>query len=115
ERARSCGVVRGAAARAGRSRLNCRVSLDSRFQSSNFLRVQVTEFPRKNIQLQRPITYPFYFLHMMSHGLEHLPDLPVLAFDQRNFIPGIVSLTNRLDLRGCRLLPSATLALDVNA
>ena len=100
--------------RASRPRPHVPTSLNCRLQASNFLRCQMPKFPRKNIELQRPVTYPFYFFHMMPDGLEHLPDLPVLAFDQRNFVPGIVGFANRLDLGGRSLLPSAALALNVN-
>ena len=89
--------------------------LNRRLQTGNFLRRQVSELSRRNIKLQRSVTHPLDFFHMMPDGLEHLPDLPVLAFDQRNLIPGIVGLANRLDLCGGCLLAAAAFALNVNA
>ncbi len=70
--------------------------LDRGFQASNFLKRQMAKFSRRNIKLQRSVAHPLYFLHVMADRFEHSPDLPVLAFDQRDFIPGIVRLTNRL-------------------
>ena len=87
---------------------SCAAYLRSRLQAGHFLRRQMPKFPGRNIELQRSIAHPLYFLHMMPDGLEHLPDLAVLAFDQRNFVPGIVGLANGLDLGGrclCRRPP----------
>src|SRR6476646_809908 len=74
----------------------------------------MAKLSRRNIKLQRSVTNPLYFFHVMSHGLEHLPDLTVLAFNQRNFVPGIVGFANGLDPGRRGLLSSAALALDVN-
>src|SRR5579871_1923051 len=46
---------------------------------------------RLYVQLQRSIGHALDFLDVMPDGLEHAPDLPVPAFDQRDREPGIVA------------------------
>src|SRR5437667_5717363 len=40
----------------------------------------------------------------MSDLFEHAPDLAVLAFDQRDLVPGIFRLADQANFRWCRFL-----------
>ncbi len=64
-------------------------------QCGYFLRRQLAKFSRLKIQLQRTIRNALDFLHMVANGLKHPADLPVLAFNQRDFIPRIVGFTQQ--------------------
>src|SRR5204862_6381179 len=53
-----------------------------------------------HIERERAVAYPLDFFRVMADGLKHLPDLPVSAFDQRDFVPRIVCFANQLNF--CR-------------
>ena len=73
-------------------RLDRKSGLNSGFQAGNFFERQMPKFSRRNIELQRSVAHALDLLHVMSDRLEHPPDLPVFALDQRDFVPGIVAL-----------------------
>src|SRR5436305_5752013 len=79
-----------------------------RFQFLNFCGAQPSEFSRRNIQAQRAITHALDLLYVMPDFLEHAPNLTVLAFHQRELIPGIVSLADDANFRGGGMNASAT-------
>ena len=63
------------------------------------MRTQLPHLSRFDIQRQRAIFYPLDLLHMMANLFKHPPDLPVLAFDERDLIPGILGIFGQPDLR----------------
>src|SRR6185312_6544985 len=62
---------------------------------------QFAKRPRRHIQHQRTVADAADLLDMMADLFKHLAELPVAAFGQRHFIPGVFAATNLLDL--CRL------------
>src|SRR6266852_2888010 len=77
-----------------------RTRLGGGFQLCNFLQCQRPESTWLDIQRERPIAHTPNLLDMMPDFLEHAADLPVAAFDQSNFIPGIRRVADQADLRG---------------
>ncbi len=68
-------------------------------QSRNFSWLQFAELARLNIQRERTIAHALDLFHVMANLFKHAPYLPVLAFNQRHFIPGIFSVFHQTDLR----------------
>src|ERR1700719_2315226 len=68
------------------------------FQFSDLFRRELAEFSRMHIQLKRTVAHALDLFHVMSDLLEHAPDLAILSFDQRDFVPRIRRFANHADL-----------------
>src|ERR1700716_4036315 len=59
-------------------------------QACDFLQSESTKLARREIECERAIAHALDFLHVMTDRFEHSANLAIAAFDQRNFVPGIV-------------------------
>jgi len=80
-------------------RCGCRLRF-SFAQCSHFLPAKFAELSRFYVEYQIAVSNAFDFLYMMADLFKHAPDLPVLTFNQRDFIPRVLSFSNDSDL--CR-------------
>src|SRR5437763_5482913 len=88
-----------------------------RFQLLDFSATQSPELAGRNVQIQRAVADSFDLLHVMSDLLEHAADLPVLALDQRDFVPRIFGFADQPNFCGSSLhaLPSLLINRDFGA
>src|SRR5262249_47624990 len=68
-------------------------------QQINFLGRQSAELAWLDVERQRAITHTLDLLHVMADLFKHAANLAVLALDQRQLVPGILSFANQPDLR----------------
>jgi hypothetical protein len=61
-------------------------------ESRDFLRLKRTGLSRRQIQFQRPVAHAPDLLYVMAYFFEHLSDLSIAAFMQRDLEPGILGL-----------------------
>src|SRR2546423_7974922 len=73
--------------------------LNRSFQLADFGFRQPAGFPRRQVERKRTVPDATNLLHMMADLLEHLAQLAILAFGQRDLIPGIRGFLNYADLR----------------
>ena len=69
-------------------------------QCSHFLPSEFAELSRFYVEYQIAVSNAFDFLYMMADLFKHAPDLPVLAFNQRDFIPRVLSFSHDAYLGG---------------
>jgi hypothetical protein len=93
----------------------CFFARRSRFQMRNFFQRQTAKFSGRNIERKWTILHAPDLLHVMPDLFKHLADLAIAAFDDRDFEPGIISLTDLANLRRCCAHPAPTFFGDRNA
>jgi hypothetical protein len=60
-----------------------------------------SEFAKRaglHVQRERAVAYAFDLFHVVANFFKHAPDLAVLAFNQRDFIPRIVAFSRQLHM-----------------
>ncbi len=72
-------------------------AVNGRAQLFDFFRQQVAVFARVNVQCEGAVADALELLHVVPGLLKHRADLAVAAFDQRDFIPGVVRFMDELD------------------
>src|SRR3984885_6667376 len=89
---------------------SCHGRLGSRYwfvaygsQTVDLLLGQRPEFPRRNIERERPVADALDLLHMVPHLFKHATDFSIAPLDQRNLIPRIRPFLNQPD--SCRRGP----------
>src|SRR5215472_8060525 len=81
-------------------------------QSRHFLLRQLPEFPRRNIQSQRPHRHALDLLHLVPHVVKHPPYLPIPPLDQNHLVPGIRRIGEQPHFRRRRFYPPPILERD---
>jgi hypothetical protein len=78
---------------------------------------ELAHFARFNVEHQRAVAYATNLLDVVADLLEHLTQLAVAAFNEDDFVPGVVALANLANLGGRSLHPAGTrsAALDSHA
>jgi hypothetical protein len=94
-----------------------RLTVSSFAQIFEFLGFQFAHFAWLNVEHQRAVTHAANFLDVVADLFEHLAQLAVAAFNQNDFVPGVVALTDFANLGGRGLHPAGAglAALDANA
>src|SRR5215469_8078174 len=64
---------------------------------------ELAHFAWLDVQLQRAIAHALDLFYVMSDLLKHAPDLPVLAFSQRDLVPRIGGVLREANLRRRRV------------
>ena len=64
-----------------------------------FFRLQLAHFARLDIEHQWTVPDTTNLLNVVADLLEHLAQLAVAAFDDDDFVPGIVAMANFANLR----------------
>ena len=79
--------------------------------------LQLAHIARLLVEDQRAVAYAANLFNEVAYSLKHLAQFAVTAFDEDNFIPGIVALANLADAgrRGANLGRSGFTALDGHA
>ena len=73
-----------------------------------FLRIQLAEIARFDVQHQRSVSHPPNLLDEMADLFEHLSQFAVAAFGEHHLVPGVIALADHAD--GCRGCVHAALA-----
>jgi hypothetical protein len=80
----------------------CLIAASRAPKTCNLSRRQFAELAWLNIERERTITHALDLFHVVANLFKHAPYLPVLALNQRHFIPGIFSVFHQANLRwGC--------------
>ena len=77
--------------------LRANVLARGRAQAVDLFQSERAELSRRHIERERPILHALDFLHVVTDLLKHAPDLPIAAFDQRDFVPGIGRILDDAD------------------
>src|SRR5262249_13488987 len=73
--------------------------LSGTLQGSHFLGSQRAKLPWFNIERKGTVAHTLDLFHVVADLLKHPADLAVLAFDQNDFVPGVLRLFGQPDLR----------------
>src|SRR5262249_20283844 len=72
-------------------------------QCAHLMWSELAYLSRLHIQLQRTVAHALDLLYVMPDLLKHAPDLPVLAFGQRDLVPRIGGVLGETNLRRRRV------------